>query len=153
MGRKRTKAKTLSAHEAGRLAPRTQKHPVRYDAEEPDQAWVSLTVREEEVLSLIASNKTNRDISASAGITVATVEKHLENIYPKLGVNSRTEAAVWFLTRQLEGLERENAELKRQLAPVLSSSPYGSRRIYENSRLRKIGARDEWKQCRLPEIR
>ena len=68
------------------------------------------------MLTLIAQNKSNQEISSTAGITVATVEKHIENIYPKLRVKSRAEAAVWLLTRKIEALQSENAALKELLA-------------------------------------
>lgn len=110
--------KALSAHEAGQLSSHKSQRPVRYDPDEVDDKFGLLTVREEEVLSLMAENKDNSEISTATGIKVATVEKHIEHIYPKLGVNSRAEAAIWFLMRKMEALKRENAELKRQLRAV-----------------------------------
>jgi DNA-binding CsgD family transcriptional regulator len=52
-----------------------------------------LTVREREVLTWIARGKSNAEIGAILGISSATVGKHLEHIYPKLGVENRTAAA------------------------------------------------------------
>ncbi|NOX60812.1 MAG: response regulator transcription factor [Chloroflexi bacterium] len=54
-----------------------------------------LTAREEEVLALLASGLTNKDIAQTLFLSVRTVEAHLRNIYGKLGVRSRTEAALW----------------------------------------------------------
>jgi DNA-binding CsgD family transcriptional regulator len=116
---KRRRNKTLSAHEAGRVAPR---HRVRYNPDAPEESPSGLTAREEEVLSLIAQNKTNQEISSIARIAVATVEKHIENIYPKLRLKSSAEAAVWLLTRKIETLQRENADLKQLLARLGGSS-------------------------------
>ena len=52
-----------------------------------------LTSREREVLCWLARGKSNADIGAILGISAATVGKHLEHIYPKLGVENRTAAA------------------------------------------------------------
>ncbi|AMM85358.1 DNA-binding response regulator [Martelella sp. AD-3] len=53
-----------------------------------------LTVRESEVLLWIAKGKTNRDIADILGLSTRTVNKHLETIYVKLGVENRASAAV-----------------------------------------------------------
>jgi DNA-binding CsgD family transcriptional regulator len=55
-----------------------------------------LTLREREVLGWLARGKTNAEIGAILGISAATVGKHLEHIYPKLGVENRTAAASFF---------------------------------------------------------
>jgi DNA-binding CsgD family transcriptional regulator len=52
-----------------------------------------LTLREREVLHWLARGKTNAEIGEILGISAATVGKHLEHIYPKLGVENRTAAA------------------------------------------------------------
>jgi DNA-binding CsgD family transcriptional regulator len=54
----------------------------------------SLSQREQEVLRLVAGGKTNQEIGARLGIGEKTVEKHLKNVFVKLGVVSRVEAAV-----------------------------------------------------------
>jgi DNA-binding NarL/FixJ family response regulator len=54
-----------------------------------------LTKREQEVLSLIAEGLTNAEISKRLFISVATVGNHVSNILTKLGLKSRTEAAVY----------------------------------------------------------
>lgn len=53
-----------------------------------------LTVRESEVLLWIAKGKSNRDIGDILGLSARTVNKHLEQIYVKLGVENRASAAV-----------------------------------------------------------
>ena len=53
----------------------------------------TLTPREREVLGWIACGKSNAQIGEILGISGATVSKHLEHIYPKLGVENRTAAA------------------------------------------------------------
>lgn len=54
---------------------------------------VPLTAREAEVLSWLAKGKTNRDIGDILGMSPRTVNKHLEHIFEKLGVETRTAAA------------------------------------------------------------
>ena len=53
-----------------------------------------LTGREAEVLLWIARGKSNRDIADILGLSARTVNKHLEQIYVKLGVENRASAAV-----------------------------------------------------------
>ena len=52
-----------------------------------------LTLREAEVLYWVVKGKTNRDIGDILGSSPATVKKHLEHVYEKLGVETRTAAA------------------------------------------------------------
>ena len=54
---------------------------------------LGLTTREGEVLSWLRKGKTNRDIAQILGLSPRTVDKHLEQIYSKLGVENRTAAA------------------------------------------------------------
>jgi DNA-binding NarL/FixJ family response regulator len=63
---------------------------------EGDQAIVEpLTEREREVLRLLAQGLNNKDIAQKLYLSVRTVEGHLANIYGKLHLKSRTEAALW----------------------------------------------------------
>jgi len=57
------------------------------------KAALGLTVRESEVLVWISSGKSNRDISDILNISPRTVNKHLEQIFTKLGVENRAAAA------------------------------------------------------------
>jgi DNA-binding response OmpR family regulator/DNA-binding CsgD family transcriptional regulator len=54
----------------------------------------ALTAREAEVLLWIAQGKSNRDIGDILGLSPRTVNKHLEQIYQKLGVENRASAAI-----------------------------------------------------------
>jgi DNA-binding NarL/FixJ family response regulator len=58
----------------------------------------SLTLRESQVLSHVADGFQNKEIACALGIAMGTVDAHLKNIYAKLGVHSRTAAAVQFVT-------------------------------------------------------
>lgn len=64
-------------------------------------AAVALTPREAEVLSWLAKGKTNRDIADILGMSPRTVNKHLEHIFEKLGVETRTAAVA--IAGQLAG--------------------------------------------------
>ncbi|WP_313327276.1 LuxR C-terminal-related transcriptional regulator, partial [Stutzerimonas balearica] len=57
-----------------------------------------LTGREVEVLHWVACGKTNRDIGDILGLSPRTVNKHLEHVYVKLGVETRTAAAAVAMT-------------------------------------------------------
>jgi DNA-binding NarL/FixJ family response regulator len=59
----------------------------------PRLASAALTPREAEVLSWVAKGKTNRDIADILGMSPRTVNKHLEHVFEKLGVETRAAAA------------------------------------------------------------
>jgi DNA-binding CsgD family transcriptional regulator len=59
---------------------------------DPSPEAASLSPREREILRLVASGMTNREIAASLFIAPGTVRKHLDNAYAKLGVRSRAQA-------------------------------------------------------------
>jgi DNA-binding NarL/FixJ family response regulator len=59
-----------------------------------DRLLASLTPREREVLELVARGYTNREIAASLVIAEVTAKVHVRRVIRKLGVRSRTEAAV-----------------------------------------------------------
>ena len=61
----------------------------------PATQWAplpGLTEREWEVIRWLATGKTDRDIGEILGISARTVHKHLQHIYEKLGVETRTAA-------------------------------------------------------------
>jgi ATP/maltotriose-dependent transcriptional regulator MalT len=54
-----------------------------------------LTARELQVLELVATGQSNRQIAATLVLSEKTVARHLSNIFTKIGVGSRTEAAAY----------------------------------------------------------
>jgi DNA-binding CsgD family transcriptional regulator len=60
-----------------------------------------LTAREVQVLGLVATGRTNREISVALVISEHTVARHLQNIFAKLGVSSRTAASAFAFEHHL----------------------------------------------------
>jgi DNA-binding CsgD family transcriptional regulator len=56
-----------------------------------ENPW-SLTPREREVLALVCDYKRDKEIAEALGISLRTVEKHMEKLRQKLGIKSRREA-------------------------------------------------------------
>ena len=61
----------------------------------------SITMREQEVLELLADEKTNEEIAAILSISKHTVARHRENIMRKLGLHSRSELVKYAIRRGL----------------------------------------------------
>lgn len=61
-----------------------------------------LTGREREVLSLLAKGMTNKDIAQSLFLSEKTVKNHLNNVFKKIDVVDRTNAALFALKNNLE---------------------------------------------------
>jgi DNA-binding NarL/FixJ family response regulator len=62
-------------------------------AERPSAA--ELTAREREVLSLVVAGMANKQIARRLGISEKTVKGHLTNLFQRIGVTDRTQAALW----------------------------------------------------------
>ncbi len=69
-----------------------------------------LSERELEVLRLVATGATNRQIANELFISVNTVKVHLRNIFAKLGVASRTKASLYAIRQGLIGLPQAEEE-------------------------------------------
>jgi pimeloyl-ACP methyl ester carboxylesterase/DNA-binding CsgD family transcriptional regulator len=63
------------------------------------RASTELTPREQEVLAALASGDSNQEIGARLGISVSTVERHVSNLYRKIGARGRADATAWALRR------------------------------------------------------
>ncbi|MEI6374460.1 MAG: HD domain-containing phosphohydrolase [Actinomycetes bacterium] len=69
-----------------------------------------LTVREREVLALLAAGSTNKAIAHRLGISAKTVSNHVEHIYAKLGVGNRAAAALVAMQQGLVGASLPGTE-------------------------------------------
>ncbi len=85
-------ARLLKSPAQDLLLLRVERNPARLAALEP----LGITRREAEVLCWTAEGKTNGEIAAILGASTRTVQKHLEHIYQKLGVETRTAASARF---------------------------------------------------------
>jgi DNA-binding CsgD family transcriptional regulator len=54
-----------------------------------------LTPREAEILRLVATRRTNKEIAAELVVSVLTIERHIQNAYRKIGANSRKDARAY----------------------------------------------------------
>jgi DNA-binding CsgD family transcriptional regulator len=64
-----------------------------------------LTRRELEILDLVAEGKTNAEIAEGLWVSPLTVRRHLENVYAKLDVHTRTAAAAFVRGRPVQSLD------------------------------------------------
>lgn len=79
------------------LFDKEQMESARRWREDVGRKWDGLSSREREVLQLLTEGLENKVIAKSLEITLNTVEKHLDNIYKKLEVTSRSEAIHWWV--------------------------------------------------------
>ncbi len=77
-------------------------HPEPLILDEATRDEYGLTPREAEVLGSVVVGRTNQATADALGLSVRTVQKHLERAFRKLGVKSRTEAAAHLLARPAE---------------------------------------------------
>ena len=65
-------------------------------------AFEVLTPRERQVLREVAGGATNKAIAAALGLAVPTVERHLVNLYTKIGARGRADAIAYALRHELD---------------------------------------------------
>jgi DNA-binding NarL/FixJ family response regulator len=82
-------------------APPTKETPSSPGSSTPDATATDLTEREQEVLGLIARGMNNHEIAEKMVISEKTVKTHVSNVLGKLGVEDRTQAAIWALKHGL----------------------------------------------------
>jgi len=61
-----------------------------------------LTAREQGILHYVTEGRANKEIASQLDISVRTVQKHLQRVYAKLGVKSRTAAALLAVKEKVE---------------------------------------------------
>jgi DNA-binding NarL/FixJ family response regulator len=96
--------------------------PLRIDADEralvielvdgalllEEQRWMPrLTARQREILDLVAEGRTNAEIAERLWVSLGTVRKHLDNVYAKLGVHTRTAAAAFVRERIFKAADED----------------------------------------------
>jgi DNA-binding NarL/FixJ family response regulator len=87
----------IAPHLAGHLLRQYQKA----SRGEADNLHNQLSTRELEVLRLVAAGRTNREIATALVISERTVARHLQNIFAKLRVSSRTAATAFAFEHEL----------------------------------------------------
>jgi DNA-binding CsgD family transcriptional regulator len=70
------------------------------------QRLPQLTPREREILDLVAEGRINAEIAETLWVSPGTVRRHLENVFAKLGVHTRTAAAAFARERRLPFRDR-----------------------------------------------
>lgn len=73
------------------------------EIKQPPKNTFGLTVRELEIVRLIAQGMTNKDIARECDIAEETVKRHLKNIFDKVGVWNRLELALFAINNHLVG--------------------------------------------------
>jgi DNA-binding NarL/FixJ family response regulator len=83
------------------LHPEVQQHLMREVAgktsssQEPAPPHLRLTAREEQILRLIADGRSNKEIAVALSLTEGTIKGYVSTIFDKLGVEDRTQAALY----------------------------------------------------------
>jgi DNA-binding NarL/FixJ family response regulator len=83
------------------LFQRAIAHQAKPPAHPPHPGLASLTRREREVLSLIATGAKNHEIAEILGVSEKTIKNHVTNILSRLNLHDRTQAAVFMHQRHL----------------------------------------------------
>lgn len=81
----------------------------------------NLSEREREILSLVAKGSSNKEIARDLHISTNTVKVHLRNIFTKVGVNSRTEAAMYAVNTGIVDISGNGSTTSQQTEPQQSN--------------------------------
>ncbi len=79
---------------------------------DPGEPYYPLSSREMEVLTNVTKGMSNKEIARSMGISHQTVKNHVTSILRKLGVEDRTQAAIYALRRGWVRLNQPNSEIQ-----------------------------------------
>lgn len=82
-----------------------------------------LSKRENDVLDLLVQGMSNKQISLHLCISEKTIEKHVTNLYQKIGVHSRSEAIVWAMTIKSEGRDFPHIAESRDFPHSVKKEP------------------------------
>ena len=77
---------------------------------DPGEPYYPLSGREMEVLTNVTKGMSNKEIAKTMGISHQTVKNHVTSILRKLGVEDRTQAAIYALRRGWVRLNQPNSE-------------------------------------------
>jgi DNA-binding NarL/FixJ family response regulator len=94
------------------IAPHTESALRPYS--DPGEPFQPLSKREMEVLGQLTHGLSNKEIAAGLGISHQTVKNHVTAILRKLGVEDRTQAAIYALRRGWVRLQDETKEIKNE---------------------------------------
>ena len=100
-GRRRRWSWARRRRRSSSSAPLPDVAAVRALLQGPHELPAGLTGREAEVLRLVASGRTNRDIAVELVISEHTVARHLQNIFAKVGVGTRAAATAFAFEHDL----------------------------------------------------
>ncbi len=103
----------------------------------PEQATAELTEREEEILRLLATGTSNKEMAQKLFISSNTVKVHLRNIFSKIGAASRTEAAMFAIRSGL--VESPAGEISASFPIPVDSEPRVPESPWSRRRLLRIG--------------
>lgn len=90
---------------------RVTSSPGAHDFKSPAEAAAStsgqsrLSRRERQIAALLAQGMSNREIAEALSISVATVERHIANVFNKLGYHSRAQVAAWAVEQGLSRVD------------------------------------------------
>lgn len=89
----------VGVHEGREVVERAEAEPSDPEGDPGVRRWpgqaAGLTERESEVLALITQGRSTRDIATALYIGVNSVKTHTQKVFRKIGVTTRTEAALW----------------------------------------------------------
>ena len=86
---------------AGTIYEFLGEEPLQVEVDIEEAVDAALTSRETEVLALVASGHSNKEIAQQLSISVHTVQRHVANIYNKIGARGRADATAYALKHRL----------------------------------------------------